>query len=260
MFLALEVQELLKQQQQQSQSHPVVVIMDNATRPCVSLTETFQSSDASPPPLAPYRSSHRTTQAAVRRRRRRKVDVATTTPSESHTLSRNTTTGSSMPSRWDACCYSPIKSSGGNVRNHDFNLNDTSSRLQLSSLSDNFPSMLSPPLTCTTSEPLKMPVRRGSIEHGDMEKGVHPVKNNLASTTTAMAPTTITSSMRDYHLQQRRLYELQGVKAEPLTPHDRRRRRCHSYEKCDTEKSNRRRHDTARVLDEALALLNLQGV
>jgi hypothetical protein len=92
-----------------------------------------------------------------------------------------------------------------------------------------------------------MPVRRGSIEHVDLDK----------VSTACIAPTTITSSIRDFHLQQRRLLqERQQVEKTELPTHHHRRRRRHSYETCGTE-SSRRRHDTARVLDEALSLLNL---
>jgi hypothetical protein len=248
MFLALEVQELLKQQ-----PHPVVVVEDNAARPGVSLTEAFSCTNDAPPPLAPYRSSHRP--AAVRRRRRRKLPIEAATTVTATTPLPAPPSLSSMPSRWDACCYSPLKASNLNVRNHDPNHHHVSPRLQLSSLREfnNFPSP--PPLTssCTNSEALKMPVRRGSIEHNDMEK-VGPIQEShgMGLKSTAMAPTTITSSIRDFHLQQRRLYEQQQEKADELPT----RRRRHSYEKCGGTESSRR-HDTARVLDEALSLLNL---
>jgi hypothetical protein len=253
MFLALEVQELLKQQ-----LYPVVVVEDNAARPGVSLTEAFSCTNDAPPPLAPYRSSHRP--AAVRRRRRRKLPIEAATTATATTPLPAPPSLSSMPSRWDACCYSPIKASNLNVRNHEPNHHHISPRLQLSSLREfnNFPSP--PPLSsssCTNSEALKMPVRRGSIEHNDMEK-ISPLQEShgMGLKSTAMAPTIITSSIRDFHLQQRRLYEQQqGEQQADVLPTHRHRR--HSYEKCGGTESTARRHDTARVLDEALSLLNL---
>jgi hypothetical protein len=258
MFLPIELQELL----QQATSCEIVV--DNAT--CLplseSLTEQSRQSCNGPPPLCAYRGKKGAT--AIRRRRRRRMDPTFTPPP--------------VQCRWDASCSSPVKNMS--------NLSSTSSgsktgssaqRLRMQTLMEACSGMgggaglgVSPfapslPLACTNSVPLKMPVRRGSIDHESNVDSLEKVQ--MKDLLSSLSTPTLTTTIRDHHLQ--RLKEGKTVSIGENGNNDNinintamnvmHQERRHSFEKCahSANGRNSRRVDTARVLDEALSLLNL---
>jgi hypothetical protein len=217
LLLPLRLHELL----QQMQHHEIVV--DNAVRPLISVTETMHLDI---PPLATYKSK---LQGPIRLRKRK---MARPKPQQQ--------------CRWEACS-SPVKDSNNSTSN--------TNKLKLyprdsdenSSLNNNI--ALTSSWVCTNTAPLKMPVRRYSSDDDEFENEL-PLCVDDDRVTVSSLSLTPPHPNKTMHCNNHKT-SLRDVMRKPQ------RLRSFEFEKQAQPPPAAPRPDTVAILNEALSLMHL---